>query len=258
MLIVIVVTAATALAAFVAVYQKQVQAEQAYTNDRSLEDVRVLSVVPTLNASGQTIDSLNFTVVSLDVNPMTVTALRVDGQPLTQYKATALNSSTGRFGTTTVAAGGNLLIGPHDLIQIIVNDSQPSRQFSFYDTTFTLLPTSYIELSLFTTYDNEFTQTFVPPTAVALVSGLAVFAGNSYVTVPELDGSNSFQTGNGTLVSWTWSVGTNNSTCRDPTHYLGEVVVPEVSCNDTGYDFELTVQNSYGLIGTSEVRYYNP
>lgn len=257
MLILIVVSAAVALAAFVASYQKQVQAEEALEHQRSLENLRVLSVVPVPVTAGSTdIGTVNLTVSSLDVNPTTLTSLRINQQGVERYQAFEIDPATGLFTWVTVAAGGTLIVGGYDVVSILITDT-PGAEFSFY-TSYQMLTTSYIEVELYTALSNDFTQTFVPPTAIAVISTFSEFNGTAYVTEPELDGSGSFQPQNGTLVNWTWDVSFNNATCTDPTTFSGEKVVFSPSCLHTTYTFTLTVQNSFGLVGTSVVSYRNP
>lgn len=256
MLIVIVITAAVALAAFVANYQKQLQSEEAYEEDRSLENLRVLSVVPSIDPSNGDLYNATFTVANLGVNPTTVKAVWIDDSPLLQYEAYELNTSTGLYEWITVADGGDLTLGAQEVLSVTVNDTAGSPSYSFVAPGPQLLSTSFIKVELFTAYDNDFTQTFIPPTAIAVVSTLSVYSGGSYVTQPVFDGTESFQpAGNGTLVSWTWSVThPSDPSCTDPTRYTGEKVVPTVSCGGT-YQVLLTVENSDGLEGISSTSY---
>src|SRR5690348_9978222 len=95
MLVLIVVVAATALSAFVASYQKQLQAEQAIHQDRTLESLTILHAAPPLNATETKLAQLQFTVASLSVNPSTITRIEINHQPLQQYNTSRLDLASG-------------------------------------------------------------------------------------------------------------------------------------------------------------------
>ena len=78
MLVLIVVSAATAFGLFVAGYQKQVQQRQAISQQKSLESLTVLRVTPALNVSLTRYALLNFTLASLYINPVTITEVSVN------------------------------------------------------------------------------------------------------------------------------------------------------------------------------------
>lgn len=69
----------------------------------------------------------------------------------------------------------------------------------------------FLRIELYTLYDNEFTQTWAPPIAIANVSTISVPGTSSVVTA--LDGEASIQTGgNDSILDWDWVV----STCPTP------------------------------------------
>ena len=242
MLVLIVVTAATAFAAFVATYQKQVQTQQAQAHARSLESLRVLGVHPTA-AAGSTITRINLTIASLSVESSGVTGILIDDAPLLVYTATgdisgALNLSA-PIAFTIVAFG-----------QVLISASFPSNPIP-------LDLTKYIKIEVLTSLDNSFIQVFVPPTAIAQVSTIQTFAGGVPATVPLLDGSESFPMGNATIVSWTWTV-TPVGTSPTPScagSFAGEQVVVPHTCQALGtpvnYYANLTATDSTGLLGKS-------
>src|SRR5580658_2431834 len=116
-LVLIVVAAATAFAAFVAGYQSQVQAQEAVAHDRSLESPKVLDVTPVRDtnlAAPNDWATLNFTVTSLDSNPTIIDSLSLNKNPVRNYTAIALNLTTGDYQTISVEALGDLTIGPRE------------------------------------------------------------------------------------------------------------------------------------------------
>ncbi|MCI4341019.1 MAG: hypothetical protein L3K11_01375 [Thermoplasmata archaeon] len=252
MLVLIVVVAATAFSAFVATYQKQLQAEQAIQHNRALESIDIIRVSPTLNVSAHTWAAFNFTIVSLDINPTVITSASVNGQPLRQYSAIALNLSTGATEQITIGAGGELALGAREQFNILVN-ATPGSSSSFYASATSIPFTSFVQLELFTAYGNDFKGAFIPPTAIATISALQSFNNGTPTTIPLLDGSNSFQPGNATIVAWNWNVTPGSESGlgeKLAAPYLVHVSGPPVM-----YTIFLNVTNSDGLIGFDQISY---
>jgi len=348
MLVLIVVTAATVLAAFVASYQKQLQTQEAQTHNRNLESLRVLSVDPTpttavtsgtgtastatfsttANSSGvvtasgtgfgttgdaitlsfgstpltptscsvgmfamttitttpagaftclvriplgyvgstpfaatdattpldtitlhvvasPAIGVVAFTIASLSVNPSSVTAILVESAPLLNYTITgditgSLNLSQG--------APSQFTIGTFGEAKLVVSLWSNPDVFLSLNT--------YIKVELLTTLDNDFSQVFVPPVAVAQISTIQSLVNGTPVTLPLLDGSKSFPTGNSTLVAWSWGVSGTGSCAGQ---FVGEQVAltgcPTDAHTTETYVATLTTTDSSGLIATSTVSF---
>lgn len=255
MLVLIVVVAATALAVFVQGYQKQVQAEQTLAHNRALEDLKVLRVAPTLNASSSagatTWAVLNFTVASLYVNSATVTSLSFNGLAVRNYTAWNLNLATGNWTESVIGAGGQLTFTPQEQLYIQIDLQGGPATSSFYNTAFELSTAASINFQLLTTYQNIFTGLFIPPTAIPIVSTLQTWnaTSSSYVQVPLLDGSNSFQPGNVSIVNWSWNVSPGNL------HFYGEKQVASTLNSVTLHTIRLTVTNTEGLQGVAVITF---
>jgi len=255
MLVLIVVVAATSLAIFVAQYQKQLQSQEALTHARNLEDLTVLHVAPYLPVGDTTSwASLNFTIASLFINPAQVDEITVNDQPVKKYTAWVLNLTTGAFDSTVVGINGNYQLNLTPREQVNVNITfTPMANSSFYNPSYVLSITNFVEINLFTSLQNDFNRIFIPPTAIALVTPLQTFNGTQYVTVPVLDGSNSFQAGNASIDSWQWYL---NSTGHPNATASGErVVVTLSSTPSTLYNIVLVVSDTDGLKGTDEITY---
>jgi flagellin-like protein len=254
MLVLIVVVAATALAVFVQSYQKNLQAEQALAQAKSLESLKVLRVAPTLNGSSlpgaTTWQTLNFTVASLYVNPAIITELTLDGNPVRNFTAWHLDLGTGNWTEDVVGGGGQLTLFPREQAYIQL-DTQGAPETSFYNPAYQVATSASINLQLLTSYQNVFTGLFIPPTAVPLVQTLQTWDAmtSSYVQVPLLDGSNSFQTGNLTIDNWTWSI------TPGPITLWGEKQVASTLNSVTTYTIRLTVTNTEGLQGVDAITY---
>jgi len=265
MLVLIVVAASIALAAFVASYQKQLQAQQAESHARSLESLKVLDiakVTPKLSPSQLTIASFSFILASESINPSTVSSFSVNGNPLAFYLVQNVSPSGGVpfcYNDSTL-----LTLQPFAEVQVSVNTSNVpltpgTCPFAFFDPTTTVAVNSFLKVSMFTTLQNTFVEVFLPPTAVPLIGTVTQFTGSAFRNVPLLDASQSFQSGNGTIVSYAWHI--VNTTLGPPPSYDAsgaKVVAPFVS---TGfghtyvYNITLTLQNSNGLLGIANFLY---
>ncbi len=250
MLVLIVVVAATALAVFVQSYQKNLQAEQALAQAKSLESLKVLRVDPAENATGGTWAMLNFTVASLYVNPSTVTEVTINTHPVRHDTALHLDLGAGNWTTEVVAGGGQLTLFPREQVYIQV-DAQGGNLTSFYSPSLRIPTSASISVQILTAYQNVFTGLFIPPTAIALVQTLQTWNASSmsYNQTPLLDGSNSFQPGNGTIDAWSWFVVPGNVTL------YGEKQVARMLNPLTTYTIRLTVTDTEGLQGIDSIQY---
>jgi flagellin-like protein len=270
MLILIVVAASIALAAFVASYQKQLQAQQAEAQQRSLESLKVINLaqVNPLLTNASRLANFSFVLASEFINPSEITSFTVNGNPLRFYSVTPLAPASGP--TTCNNSSTPLMLAPFEEVEITVNTDSGSTAacgYSFFSTAITFSIDEFVEIGLFTVLQNTFTTVFLPPTAVALVTTLAEFSGggstSGFVNVPVLDGSHSFQTGNASITAWNWFVTNTTSGSTTTWSAAGEqLVAPFVSTgfgHTYTYSIALTVADSNGLLGTSTVAYtYHP
>lgn len=255
MLVLIVVTAATLFAAFVASYQKQVQAEESFSHDQSLESVHILSLETTLTSSGAAFASFAFTIASEYVNPSGILAIFVNNDPLTQFAWE--NLTTGTSGTYNL--GQNFILSPYDVVQITLGLSGSTDSFSGSVP----LPNSYIKFDVDTALQNVFERIFLPPTALAIASETNP-SGSSPILL--FDGSTSFQSGaNSSIVEWAWTIEDTTTTASPNTLYengeeielspgsTGEVLAPGDNLLVT-----LVVTNNEGLDGSTTISYTVP
>lgn len=283
MLIVIVVAAAVALAAFVASYEKSYLAQQAASRDRSLEDLTVLGVDPVVSTTNPgTYQSVSMVVSSLDPLNTTVTEITVNGIPLAYFQVSKLGTSS----TLDVCAICN---GTPTFFNIAFNEQV---SVSFTTSTWNLMsnPTGgfleaytlnydqFVAFTLITSLGNDFSRAFYPPTAVIQLGETTQYVGGSIGEEDMLvmDGLNSVSPPNATAVWWNWSFSPYPSclsndgadTCGWSGPLLGEeVLVPQadfptcvspnlsLGCPEE-YNITLTVQDSDGLFGTSSIVYF--
>ncbi|HTW39975.1 MAG TPA: archaellin/type IV pilin N-terminal domain-containing protein [Thermoplasmata archaeon] len=282
MLVLIVVAAVVTFGAFVASYEQQEIAQQAYQHEKALESLRVVSISPggRLIAAGDRYPSINITVASTDPNPTTITGIVLNGYAVTEDYFQFPGQSTWQLGGL-VNGASNITLATDGAATI--NVTFPG---SFGSTFFNLTANSYIDVSFYTVYDNDFVFTFIPPVPVINVDTVPLGQSGGYTNA--LDGVSSFQPGgNATIVSWAWSgslVITNCtttggvSTCTpSPSLSLSTSFLPtnptigaEVQTiialsgnpfayttapNYVNYTIDLTVTNSDGLEGTGSVVY---
>jgi len=251
MLVLIVVGAATAFAAFVASYQKEVEAQQRIAQERSLESLRVLSASPTANLSGAGWTWMNFTVASMSIYPSTINEVSINGNPLRQYQVWALNLTSGHSQNITVEAGGVLTVQAREMFNLIVCFSDRQVDSSFYMPAPVIPLSDYIQVNLFTALENTFTRTFIPPSAIGIISTQATWNGSGYVQTPILDGTLSYQPGNETIIGWEWQIYPDNTTAHG-----AKVVAPLVTTtNGYVHHITLTVTNNDGFEGLTYLTY---
>jgi len=264
MLVLIVVAASIALAAFIASYQKQLQTQEAASQQRNLESLKVLNIAqvdPESAPDESEIGNFSFVLASEYVNPSTIVSFAVNGNPLRFFSAIPIAPATGP--SVCYNSSTQLVLAPFEEVEVTVNtnsSSVASCGFSFFsNVTFPL--DQLLEVGIFTLLQNTFTTVFLPPTAIPLVSTLAEFTGSGYRNLPVLDGSPSFQSGNATITSWTWFVTNTSAHAAAPLAWNAsgeELVAPFASVSSSGsytYNITLTVTNSNGLLGIATVPY---
>ncbi len=288
MLILIVVSAAIALAAFVASYEAAYLNEQSQNHARALEDLRVESISPygTADDGGGDYALLNFTVASTDPNPTIIDGILVDGNVVTNYTVAGLDQ-TPSFGVGfyySLPASGSATFGI-TFAQWTSATLGPVPN-SFGVTGLVLPDNSYLKIDLYTALGNDFTFTALPPVPIVKVDVIPL--GSTFATV--LDGTGSFLPSgqNATIVSWAWTGSETTTTCvsgdmppcttsapvtlqagnwfSQPIEYGADVetqspLAPSTSPNTfENFSLSLTVTSTSGLDGIATVLYslYTP
>ena len=237
MLIVIVVSAATLLAAFVASYQKQLQTQEAYTHDQSLESLKILGLSTALNSTGTAYSNITFRLADESVEASSVIGIALNAVVLYNYSWEDLVNQT--WSSCSLSAACVLSLSPQQQVIISTND----QSFVLGPAP---LPNQYLKIDVYTDYQNDFRQVFLPPAPIALVSETNP-SGNNPITL--LDGSTSFQPGgNASLVNWAWNVtggglsstGTNLLPATFPSPGNGEL-------NTTSSPSVITVRNATAI-----------
>ncbi len=270
MLVVIVVAAATAFSFFVAAYQKQLQAEETLTHDKSLENLRILALSPNASGSPPTLASLTVELASSDVNPTVVDGMSLNGYAVVNY--TVVDFSGKNLSTTECLNGNPFLSTSASCVLDVPAETQVFLELNLvYDSpgysfptnvSVTLTESDTLNFELYTSLGNVFTQSFVPPVAIAQLS----FVGSVTASNPILDGSSSYQPAGGsgenvTIDEWRWSVVQpgNETPCHtsgDCDTYSGqEYELPLPFSPDSTYFIYLNVTNSDSLVGEGYIQY---
>lgn len=255
MLVVIVVTAATLLAAFVASYQKQLQTEESFSHDQSLESIHILALTTKLNPEGTNFTEFGFTLASEYINPSVILGISINNNPLKNFSWENLDNYSSKGYTL---AGQNLDLSPFEELSVSTDLSWSSPAFSFFDNASIPVPDHYLKFDIYTVLQNDFSRVFLPPVPLEVVSEVNPSGGPNPDV--QLDGSESFQPeGNATLLQWNWTV--ENSTrafLLGPLY--GEVTDFALSTltSNVTYAVTLTVTNSDGLIGSITLPYTAP
>ncbi len=264
MLVLIVVGAAVAFAAFVAGYEKQLLAQESVTHERNLEALRILSVSPVSEVTGDgqvVLLTASFVVSSETVNQANVTNITIDGIPTIRFGFSTGNSPCSPLATPTPG----VVIPPFGQETFCIDANSSSDAFSFASPASVISLETDLQISLYTLLGNDFTTIFLPPGAIATVSLVAVDNGSGISYIPALDGSQSFQPGtNATIVSWAWAVTPNSTStwdgsCASPAEFSGEIYeLGYGGCRfvaTDSYTIVLTVTNDVGLVGSQTIQY---
>jgi len=264
LLVLIVVAAAAAFSIFIAAYEAQLTASEKAAHDRSLEDIRILSLTTVYNGSDYS--SLSFVIGSLDVNTMTVNELSINGEYINYFTVTPLGSSVSTHICALCVPGHGTYIEYNlttlEQVTITVNltvwnaVSNPTGGFLNPYAIATSGPTNYVDLGVYTTLGNDFTRAFSAPTAVAVTEQSQIYSGTGYKNAIEFDGSQSIVPANDSIVSWSWSLYEGTTLCLGLT---GEKALLLQSVLPYGtYTGVLTIGDSDGLVSTAAVSYSSP
>jgi flagellin-like protein len=252
LLVLIVVAAATALAAFVAGYQKQLQQKQSFTHDQSLESLHILGLSVLLNANRTQFTNFSFTLASEYVNPSIILGISINNYPLVSFSWKNLSSNA----WFTNVLPEQLTLAPLQEIFVSTNLNN-----GFLSPSAIPLPNQYIKFDIYTELQNDFTRIFLPPVALGVVSETNPSAGGNMTL---LDGSTSFQPGgNASIVQWNWLVSGGGLPTNHTLTFQGEEcevspALPALTGTQLPYAIVLTVTSSDGLLGTVDLSYTPP
>lgn len=244
MLILIVVVAASSLAVFVSQQQKILQDNQLLKSEKDGESL----LIPSLNieSNSTAITNLTMSITSMHQGNSQINRITINNHVLRDYNVTRLNPS-GNYGFTIQNYTKVISLASQETISIKVNMSD------FFDMV-ELKNDSEISVKLFTVLSNEFDRVFFSPTAIANINVESQWNSSDQNFTPYLilDGSESDQPGDTTIILWNWTVESHgvNYTVQDGRKVRFDPPVPGK------YNITLLVENANGLIGVSKMTYY--
>lgn len=116
-----------------------------------------------------------------------------------------------------------------------------------------------IILKIYTELRNDFEKIFIPPTAIIQITTESQWDPSipGFTDFIILDGSSSDHPGEGSIKTWTWDITEQPVGTGDPpTTLTGRKVRAPVFLTDTDtYNIDLTVEDNYGMTGTSTLTY---
>jgi flagellin-like protein len=244
MLVLIVVVAASSLAIFISQQQQAIQEQEAQDQRKELESLDVLSIRPELRENSTELSRVTFHVANLAVEDSKITSVVINSHDVKYF-----NITDGDGITVHHSYEDTILLGPRDQVDLSVD----LNGSSFFDDVVISI-TDYLIIDLNTYYLNTFTSTFVPPTAVAMVSSTPLWNGTGYDYYTLLDGRDSFASGSSEVVSWIWTVySIDNETHRTEVLSGSGATVLINPLPDGQYLANLTIADSNGMIGLSSI-----
>lgn len=264
LLVLIVVIAASSFAIFISQYQESQQAQKLDDQKRTQEKIKVTSIMPkngTDNDDNKWI-ALNFTIASLHNERSEITRIAINDNMVWSYQVWRVSPYTGLLEGKNYTTKDTVNLAPRDEITVHVD-----IPLSLYTPSVSLLTSSYVKIDITTGWQNSFSKTFAPPSAVATHSpGSWTNTSNSSKPVQEyyatLNGRSSVAYDGAYIVSWNWtvvSVFTNEtgvSTWNNST-VTGSVCRVDFPLKGAWNVVTLTVKDNFGMIGSSTIKFYN-
>ena len=248
MLVLIVVIAASAFALFISQQQKIQQDNQLIEDQKAGESLLISSLSLNRTHPTDTIwTSLNVTVSSLDQGSSQIDRISINGYPLKSFQVARFNATSNGNVYVNMNYNQTFVIPSQQIVNIYVNMSD------FFGAV--KLPVDGpIDCDIFTAYSNEFQKVYYPPTSIISIDTESQWnsSDNNYTSFLILDGSQSDQPGDSTIVKWSWTI-------EDSTgiHLLDgrKVRYYPLPSGHGVATISLEVQNSNGLLGNSTTTY---
>jgi hypothetical protein len=248
MLTLIVVIAASSFAVYVAEKQKVEQDNQELQDQRKQESLSIVSITPLLNITTNVIDNVTFLFSSNHVIDSKITRIAINDFVVKHYNITTDSPYIPK------TYEDSLIIESRDSIRITVNYSDCIPKLGIDQNR-------AITISLDTELNNIFQKSFMPPTSLIAITTESLWNSTlrNFSDFIILDGSASSQIGGGYVTSWQWNITHWNSTSNIETPYpdlTGQKVRFEFP-EPGQYNITLTVQNNYGMKGSSDTKYFH-
>jgi flagellin-like protein len=253
MLVLIVVIAASAFAVFISQQQKIQQDNQLIKDQKAGEIVLISSLTTQIDKTNGVIKNINVTISNAHQGNSLIDQISFNNYVLQNCSMLWYNESTNKYETTSLLnLSSKLLLVSQKSVFLSVNVSDPSeflQRVSFSSD-------QSIQVSLFTSYLNDFSKAFFAPTPIIKIDIESQWnsSANNYTPFLILDGSQSDQPGDSTILNWNWTIehpGETNIT------EFGRKIRFDPMAPSLPYNITLKVTNSNGLIGIARTIFYN-
>lgn len=248
MLVLIVVIAASSFAVFISQQQKIEQDNQLIKTEQEGESLLISSIATSTNDS-IVWASLNITISSMHQGDSDIDQISVNNHVLKSYHVSMYSTLTNSWVFNAMDYTEKLTIPAQQVIHVFITMSD------FFDTGVTINTDIPLNIHVITAYSNDFNKIFYAPTPIIIVNTESQWDGsiNDFRSFWILDGSQSDQPGQSTIVNWSWNVTDSNGI----SHLLDGRMVrfdPPVGIHGL-YTITLVVQNSNGMVGSSRTTY---
>lgn len=239
LLIVVAIIAVSGVAVMVAEMQKNAAERQSNIEAIENENLKIMSIIPTLNDTDPTrFSALRINVMNLNSQESRVAAVLINGRPADNITSTDQYNTPRNF-----SYYDRLIIPAGQSRNIDVNFSGDANSFANGHNVSAL---ETLKITIFTAGANTFTRIFTPPKALIKTSIETEDIGVAQRDILLLDGSDSFD--DGSITGYNWSIG---NVTGNAGNYTGRKV--RVTLNQAGPFFvNLTVIDETGMRGVSE------
>ncbi|MFP4545394.1 MAG: hypothetical protein ACLFPN_00925, partial [Methanomassiliicoccales archaeon] len=229
--------------------QEEVQKRELYELRKSHESIEIMDIKPSENISStDRWSSFNFTLASLHEDNSTITMITVNDEPVRRGDMWRFDRGEREYHPEEYSYTNDTYLKGMEraFLDITVNES------FFSEPTF--LKSHYVKIEVITSYSNDFSKVFMPPTSVVEVEVQSQWNSDAsdYDQYLILDGSGSDHPGEGYMVQWSWHLeNTTGSWDQDLTGRKVRADLPESGT----YYLNLTVVDNFGMEGFDSLTY---
>lgn len=256
MLVLIVVVAASSFALFISQQQKIQQANQLIQTEKDGESLLISSLRTNLTTNQDYWTSLNITISSLHQGDSEIDRISINDHVLRSFHVARFNTSSSVYEYVQLDYLSKFIINSQQTVNlnITMSDFFDPGSFNINNTN---IP---IKVDLFTGYSNSFDKVFYTPTPIINIdvesqwNGSTTNGGPNYTAFLILDGSQSDQPGDTTIVKWNWTIEWGLGNHIEESGRKVRFDPPE---SGKYYTIILLVENANGMVGKTSTTYYH-
>lgn len=255
MLVLVVVVAASSFALFISQQQKIQQDNLLIQSRQQGESLLISSLKTNITTDKEYWTSLNLTISSLHQGDSEIDRISINDHVLRSFNLARFNASSSAYEYVHLTYLSKFIITSQQTVNLNISMSDFFDPGS-YNINKTNVP---VKVDLFTSYLNAFDKVFYTPTSIININVESQWNSSAkpepkYDSYVILDGSQSDQPGDTTIVNWNWTIewpGPNNHTEESGRKVRFD---PPISGK---YNITLQVENANGMIGISKTTYYH-